>query len=180
MADFVDFLPNVWRYAMADAGLLALVTPDVSTVNKLTPIGRDPEKTPNNAYETGWIFRDVNDQRAPRAVESTGWASVLFSQSDHWSNQTRFHTSKFPILTVFIFADVTRDGSASPIAQDAEEKVRRVWREIDRLFHDASNRIHMFDALRIVSTVESSPLSIMDIPDGDGTVRGTVRYDITL
>jgi hypothetical protein len=180
MADFVDFLPNAWRYAMADAGLLALVTPNTSTVNKLTPIGKDPDATPNNAYESGWIFRDINDQRPPRSVKNTGWASVLLSQYDHWSNQVRHHTTKFPILTVFIFADVTRDGSGSPIAQDAEEKVRRVWKEIDRLFHDAANRIHAFDTLRIVSSVESSPLSILDVPDGDGAVRGTVRYDITL
>lgn len=171
MADFVDLLPNVWRYATADAGLLALVTDGT--------IGKDAD---GGAYDApqGWVFRDINDQRAPRPIEGTGKASVLFSQFDHWSNQTRFHTSKFPILTVFIFADVTRDGSGSPIAQDAEDKVRRVWREIDRLFHDAANEIHMFDTLRIVSSVESSPLSILDIPDGDGAVRGTVRYDITI
>ena len=173
MADFVDLLPNVWRYAMADAGLLALVTAGV--------IGKDADATPNNAYESGWIFRDINDQRPPRNVENTGKAAVLFSQVAHWSNQVRHHTTKFPILTVFIFADPTRDASGSnPIAQDAEDKVRRVWREIDRLFHDPANRIHAFDTLRIVSTVEGSPLSILDVPEGDGMVRGTVRYDIIL
>lgn len=178
MADFVDFMPNVWRYATASAGLLSLVTPDTTTVDPTRPIGKD---SVGDAFAVGWIFRDINDQRPPRPVENTGWVSVLFSHTAHWSNQPRHHTSKFPILTVFIFADPTRDASNSnPIKQDSEDKVRRVWKEIDKLFHDPANRIHAFDQLRIVSTVEGSPLSIMDIPGGDGMARGTVRYDIIL
>lgn len=170
MADFVDFLPNAWRYATADAGLLALVADGT--------IGADA----TGAYPApkGWIFRDINDERPPRNVEGTGKAAVLLGYWSHWSNQVRHHTTKFPILSVFIYADPTRDASGSPIAQDAESKVGKVWKEIDRLFHDAANKIHMFDTLRIVSSVESSPLGILDIPDGDGAVRGTVRYDITL
>jgi hypothetical protein len=179
MADFVDFMPNVWRYATAvGSGLMQLVTPDTTTIDPARPIGKDPA---TEAYEAGWVFRDINDQRPPRTVENTGWVSVLFSHTAHWSNQTRHHTAKFPILTVFIFSDPTRDASnLHPIKQDAEDKVRRVWKEIDKLFHDPANRIHEFDQLRIVSTVEGSPLSIMAMPEGDGMVRGTVRYDIIL
>lgn len=170
MADFVDFLPNVWRYAVADAGLMQLVTDGV--------IGKDAT---GGAYEAGWVFRDIGDQLPPRPVENTSKAAVLFSHVDHWSAQVRHHTTKFPILTVFLFADATRDPSnLNPIQQDAEHKVRVIWKEIDRLFHDSANKIHVFDQLRVVSTVEGSPLSIMDIPDGDGAVRGTVRYDIIL
>lgn len=174
MADFVDFLSNVWHYAMADAGMQALVTDGI--------IGKDPHGTlyPQTVYTTGWIFRDVGHQRPARAVESTGKAAVVFSQVNWWSQQVRHHSTKFPILTVFIFADPDRDASGHPLTSDAEDKVRRVWREIDRLFHDPGNRIHTFDDLRIVSTVEGSPLNILPVPDGDGAVRGTVRYDIIL
>ena len=187
MADFVDFLPNVWRYATADAGVQALVNDGTIGADPFPASHTAPWTTGHSAYEWhpafskyGWIFRDVNDERPPRNVESSGKAAVLFGYWSHWSQQVRHHTTKFPILSVFIYADPTRDAGGSPIAQDAESKVRKVWKEIDRLFHDAANKIHMFDTLRIVSSVESSPLSILDIPDGDGAVRGTVRYDITL
>jgi hypothetical protein len=169
MSDSNLLLPAAYRYVMAQASVQALITDGT--------IGKD---TVGGAYASGWVFSGSNDGIPPRNVEGSEQCAILFMSYSHWSSAVRHHSGQFPILTVSIFADPDRDDNDSPIAKNAESKAKRVWDVIDPLFHDPRNVVHWFDTLPVISTVQGSPLSILDIPDGDGAVRGTARYNLHL
>jgi hypothetical protein len=168
MVDFTDLLPQVYRYVTIDNAdvVTALVTANL--------LGKD------SLYPTGWVFTSDSEGKPARDIENSGKCAIVFSSYDSWSPQTRMHTSKFPRLSVHIYADVTRDAQGMPTKQDAEHKAKLVWKAISPLFHDAANRIHAFHDLPVISTIEGQAFSVFPVPNGDGAVRADVSYDLTL
>jgi len=182
MSDSNLLLPSVYWYVLSQPSVQSLITEGL--------IGKDDP----GAYSAGWIFAGSNDGIPPRSVEGSEQCAILFMSYTHWSAKVPHHSGQFPHLVVSIFADPDRDDNDSPIARNAESKAKRVWDVIDPLFHDSGNSIHWFEPspdtsliipedvprLSVISTVQSSPISFLDIPEGDGAVRGTARYNLHL
>lgn len=177
MADFTDLLKASYMHVMNSERIQDLINSGI--------IGRDVAPNPI-VYPYGWVFTSMTDDKPMRDVEGTGKCAVVLTYHDHWSPQTLWHSSKFPRLNVLIYADASRDTSGMITRRDAEDKAKLVWRAIDPLFHDSANRIRFFEDLAhpkflpIVSTVEGIAFSILEVPKGDGAVRASVSYDITL
>jgi hypothetical protein len=162
----IRLVKAAYRYLMASGVPANLVSAGL--------LGTDP------LYATGWVFSGDLTGDPFRAVEGTGKCAVVLYSFDHWAPSTQLHTARYPRLNVAIYADVSRDAQGNYTGHDAEDKAEAIYEQINPLFHDAANRVHAFDDLLVVSTLMGNPLSLMDIPDGDGAVRGLVAYDLTL
>lgn len=134
----------------------------------------------DDLYPEGWIFQDTADGSPFRDPENTGTCAIVLDSVDTWAAQNNHNTSTFPRLRITIFADPTRDPAGSPLKYDARVKARKVWEAVNPLFHDAANRVHAFDSLPIVSTLQGGGFSVQDVPNGDGQVRATCGYDLIL
>jgi hypothetical protein len=144
-------------------------------------VGADGVGTqPVGPYSDAWVFPAAEEDGRPlRAVESTGLTAVTLHVKDEWGANVH-NTMHFPVLTVLIFADCSRDPEGNPTARDAELRCKAVAKVIDKTLHDPANVNHDWPlGLRVHSCLrESMGLTIMDIPNGDGAVRGQLRYDV--
>lgn len=136
----------------------------------------------DSVYPAGWVFQRT--RRAPatyRNVEGTGKACVVLSDRTSWAGPNQHNTARFPTLLVEVFADASRDSQGNVVADDADRRCKQVWDGLDRIFHDAANVSHVWPlGLKIFSCVRWTELSIDDVPDGDGSVRGTAYYAVQL
>lgn len=158
-----------WRYLMATPVPAALISSGL--------LGSDPTGGP---YARGWVFSGFLGGDPYRAVEGSGKCAVVLYQYDTWAPATQMHTLRYPRLLLAIYADDTRDTLGNPVTHDAEARVESIYAAVNPLFHDPGNRVRFFDRLRVISTIQGQGLSVMEIPNGDGAVRGTVAYDLTL
>ena len=155
-----------WRYLRASGVPAALVAGGLLGVDQTFP--------------DGWVFSGDLTGDPYRSVEGTGKCAVVLYTYDAWSAAGAMHTLRYPRLQIAVYADDTRDQLGNPVEHDAELRCEAVHWAIHPLFHDAANRVHAFDDLRVISSVQGSALSVMAIPNGDGAVRGVAAYDITL
>lgn len=163
-----DLASSAVQRIRADAGFQQLVTVGM--------VGKD------TVYSQGWAFQRT--QRSPasyRIVEGTGKACVVLSDRTSWAGPNPHNTARFPALLVEVFADCSRNAQGAVIADDADRRCKQVWDRVDKVFHDPSNEVHVWPlGIRVISCVRWSELSIDDVPDGDGSVRGTAYYAVTL
>lgn len=133
-------------------------------------------------YPQGWVFqRTRNSPSSYRIVEGTGKCAVVLSSRGTWTAPNMHNTAKFPALQVEIFADCTRDSSAAIIAEDADRKCSQVYGVLDSLFHDVGSETISSPwplGFVVASCLRSSELTISDVPEGDGSVRGIVYYAV--
>ena len=138
----------------------------------------DAEEDP---WYSGWVFQGLSDTGEPyRQPEGSGMAAVVVSSRGGWASPNQTNTASFPLLQIFVFADCSRDENGNLSARDAESRVRRVAEVVDPLFHDAANRVHSWGTFPVVSCLRHSELSIRDVPNGDGVVRGELTYEVVL
>ncbi len=164
-----ELVPAAFRYLLGSAPMQALLTEGV--------VGRDD---PGETWEAGWVFAGDSTGEPYRDLENTGQCAVVITSYDQWSPATQMHSNEFPRLNLLIYADPGRDSMGNPLAHDAENKVKDVFGRLNSLFHDPGNRIHLFDDLYVVSTLQGGALSIGPVPNGDGLVQGRVSYDVAL
>jgi hypothetical protein len=163
-------LSRAVRRIVADPAFTALVGTD---------IGRDPKVT--DAWHGGWVFQGyADDGGLYRTVEGTGKAAVVLLGRDTWGGPNQHNTAEFPLLRIHVFADCSRNKDGSTAARDQDERCYRVWNVLRPLFHDAANHVEYWDDLRIVSSVVQQDLSLMDVPSGDGLVRGSATVAVVL
>jgi len=145
-------------------------------------VPRDPEKIigADLQWPNGWVFAGDTEGRPYRVVEGTGKVCIVLFCNGPWSSPSRNHTTEFPLLRVNIYADPDRDENSAPTKHNAEDKIDQVYKLIKPLFHDAANVVHKFDIMPIISTVGGSALTLLEIPEGDGSVVGAATYEITL
>jgi hypothetical protein len=142
-------------------------------------VGMDDVST--DPWYGGWVFQGLSDENAPyRQPEGSGMAAVVVSSRGGWASPNQTNTAHFPLLSVFIFGDCSRDANGNLSQRDAEVRVRRVADVIDPLFHDPANRTHVWGTFPIVSCLRHSELNLQDVPSGDGVVRGELTYEIVI
>lgn len=163
-----DLSSSAVQRIRASANVQALVTAGL--------IGTDA------VYPQGWIFqRTHNAPTSYRIVEGTGKACIVVSDRSSWAGPNQHNTARFPALLVEVFADCSRNTKGAVAADDADRRCKQVFNSVDPLFHDAANRDHEWPlGIRVISSLRWAELSIDDVPDGDGSVRGTAIYSVAL
>lgn len=143
-------------------------------------LGSDPMDG-HHGFENGWVFSGGDENGDPfRNVAGTGLCAVVLYSADEWAPPANFRSTQYPRLHLVVFADPTRDASGQPIARDAEDKAYTIWRALHPLFHDSANVIHQFGDLAVISTVQGGTWTMMDVPNGDGAVRGDCTYNLQI
>lgn len=143
-------------------------------------LGYDPSGGPYDWAKGGWVMGSDPAGNPYRDVESTGLCAIVFYIADEWAAPATFRSAQYPRLHLQVWADPDRDADGSPTQHNAEDKARHIWRLLHPLFHDPANVIHAFDTLRVHSTVQGGTWSIMEVPNGDGSVRGDCTYNLHL
>lgn len=134
----------------------------------------------DSTYST-WIFR----WRPYVSVEGTESAAVVLAQRGGWTAPNQHNTMEFPRLQVEIFVDPPRDGAGHPQhATAAEEGAYTIWRALDAVLHrPQGGAIEWGDhngKLRVLGSHRLGELDVVDVPEGDGMVRGLVSYGVNL
>lgn len=157
-------LPEAVKRLLADSDFQALVGPVVGT---------------DATYGGGWVFQGLTPQGGSvRAVEGTGKASVTLQDRDDWLVPVT--SAQYPLLRVFIWVDCTRDSMGAITARDADAKCRQIWEVVRKVFHDPIGEVENWGEIYLSSTLVHDNLSIMDVPNGDGSVRGTGSFEIAM
>lgn len=167
----MDLMTAAYRRLTSDAGFQALVGNDVGTDSS-----------------GSWVFQGLDDDGRPfRDVENTSTSAVVLMVQDAWASANRHNTALFPQLVVLIYSDLTRNPDKTPLRRDARARCERIFRVVDRVFHDAINQSHWWpsegatERLFIHSCLRQGGwVSITDVPLGDGVVRGSIAYEVSL
>lgn len=114
----------------------------------------------------------VEGDYLPFKVSGSGDRLVQVIYGGVWAVPS-YNTSAFPILQVNVLADVTRDDSGRPVAQDADTRAWMVYAVVDHAFHDVGRR---WDS--VISSYRHSGPALTFLPDADGAVILTSRYEI--
>lgn len=135
----------------------------------------------DSTYPQGWVFqRTRNSPSSYRIVEGSGKSCVVLSARGTWTAPNIHNTAKFPNLQVEIFADSSRDANGNITMEDADRKCYQIYSVIDKLFHDVGSRNTWPLGIAIASCLRQSDIVIDDVPEGDGSVRGTFHYAVVL
>jgi hypothetical protein len=130
-----------------------------------------------------FVFRGNEEDALPVILTSSGSSGVLLTHGGYWGAQNHHNTMKFPLLMVGMFADTTRDDNAIPTnltSQTGKDRALRMFEIINPIFHDPTNTIHRFGTIPIVSTFESQPPMVDQVPESDGLYRVLAVYELTL
>lgn len=163
-------MPGLATYA--HRYLMSSGVPDQLRVEGL--LGSDP-KFPH------WVFVQQTNNRSFREVEGTGFAAVVLSSYESWSTPSQFQQSvKFPKLNLTIYADCSRDSLGNYTKHNGADRAMEIFDRVFPLFHDAANRVHWFDELRVISTLLGSGPSVMPIPDGDESQILSASFNVQI
>jgi hypothetical protein len=137
----------------------------------------------SDATYSTWIFR----WRPYVIVEGTSSAAIVLSRRAAHAAPNTHNTMRFPRLQVEIFADELRNAAGNPTrAARAEDYCESVFDVMDKYLHRPDAKGFYWGAegddpgLRILSSWRLDELDVVDVPDGDGMVRGLVSYGVTL
>lgn len=136
----------------------------------------------SGAFSDAWVFRGVGVPNSPeRDPSGTGKATVSIGVRDRWGGANDHNTARFPVLQFVVIADMTRptDDNGLIGARDAELRCDRVASAIRAEFHDAANQHHWWtDDVFINTCLCLTDLSIRDVENMDGLVRGDIRFKL--
>lgn len=154
-------------------------TPGLLTQLQAAGLGYDPADGPDNEFASGWVFAGDPDGNPYRSVDGTGKAAVVLYSSGEWTLASQYRSTQYPRLYVAVYADHTRDpDTGAPLHHDAKNKVKAIRDLIHPLFHDPANQIHAFGPMRVHSTLQGGPWSVLPVPDKDGLLRGECAYNL--
>lgn len=169
--------------ASARQRIIDALAVDAASNNRISPwIGVDGQgNQPPGPYNDAWVFSGFNVSGDPyRNVEGTGLCCIVLLSNTHWITN-HHNTARFPMLRVLIFADCTRDGAGNVAARDGILRCNLVSKLVRTTFHDAANTQHSWpNALRVHSCVLRTDLTVVDVPKGDGVVRGDMTFEVSL
>ncbi len=199
MAEMIeDILAPIVRYLRQDPVLNELHTlvPEGAVNPVLGPpmsvLAGAGGAVPYTGSSSLWIFRGFSQTGEPYAhVEGTGSCAITLEQFSPWSPKTRGKSVEFPAIKVYYHCDVSRDGVlGAPVSYDARDKLLTLHKRVSRLLHVQNNPTGDFlnwgpkadgsGALKVVTSVEGSGLSIQPIYNGDGMVEGQATYNLEL
>lgn len=184
MSDRGQLLAAARRALIAYAPFADLIGTDVGTDTGQTSL------FPDQVYADGWVFQGISvDGRPARDPQSTGTSSVTLNCRTGWTSANDHNTARFPQLLVFIFSDLTRPTSGNGMiqARDAEQRCSRIAEVIENLFHDPANKLGFLGSVAdfppygvfIHKSVQAGQLSIVDVANSDGVVKGELRFNLT-
>jgi hypothetical protein len=145
-------------------------------------VGRDGSGgQPSGPFSDGWLFAGFdNDGNPLRRVEGTGLSAITIQSRDSWA-VNEHNTQEFPVLVVSIYTDCLRDGMGNVASRDADMRCRRIAKVVRSTFHlPAGPNGDWPGGVRVTSSLSVQDLSLMDIPDSDGAVRGVLRFHLAL
>lgn len=167
-----DVLTAARRKLLADADFDALLNVDV---------GKDPM---GQLWDDGWVFRAYGPNHAPyRDPANTGFAAITMHLRDPWTSPNLHNTLSFRLLTFEILADRSRDRDDPSLssAYDAEDRCDRVATAIKNVFNDVANADHSWpNDVYVVSCVLYNDLELVNVPNQDGLIEGTLRFALSL
>lgn len=156
----LDLVTAARRHLVADTALAALV-------------GTSP------AFQV-WVFR----WRPYVIVEGTGQAAVVLAQRAGWQSPNMHNNMEFPRLQVEVWADLERDVNGNPASRTAEDLASDVLREVSRILHHPRGDLQEWGdtngKIRVLRSTRLDEMDIVDVPNGDGLVRGTVNFGVVL
>lgn len=126
-------------------------------------------------------------------IENTGSAMVVISVVDGWGANDH-NTARFPILTVDIWADPTRNIDLSVKRKDADLKIEKVFLAMDKFLHMMNNslpggasvmwgtatELTNRQGTRITSSIRQDEPTIRPAIDDQGAMVGTIRYAVSI
>lgn len=136
-------------------------------------------------WADGWVWQ----WKTYREIEGTQAASIVVSERSGWAAPNRHNTARFPRLQVEIYVDPIRDPNQFPNGNTpptAHERAKAIWDQVDRIFHVPASQDMWWGAdppdpgVRVVASIRASEPEIVDVPDGDGAVRLTALYEVSL
>lgn len=184
MSDRGQLLAACRRTLIAYPAFADLIGTDVGTDTTMSSI------YPDQAYADGWLMQGINQDGNPaRAVQGTGTSAVTLNCRGGWGAANDHNTARFPQLLVFVWSDLTRPNNDNGMiqARDAEQRCGRVAEAIENLFHDPANHLGFIGTpadfpphgVFIHKSVQGMQLNITDVPNGDGVVKGEIRFNLT-
>jgi len=136
-----------------------------------------------------WIFANT-----PWAtIENTGTSMVVITTGNGWG-ANEHNTARFPTLVVDIWSDPTRNADNSVEQKDADDKIENVYLAIDKFFHlvnkstpsggaifwGTASEISSKTGVRIISSVRQNEPQVQDALNTEGTLMGSVRYNLEI
>lgn len=110
---------------------------------------------------------------APDRVESTGSSVIEILDAGPFAHPR--NTGSYRVLHVNILSDRSRDEDDMPVRDDADTRAWMLYDRLNGLFHDLD---HDWDEVHY--SCRSDGPTLTSIPDGDGSVMLTVRYEVCL
>lgn len=128
-----------------------------------------------------WLFQEklyVN-------VEQSQSVACVLKQQGSWTSPNMHNTARFPRLITEFYADPDRDerqNNEFPLS--AKDKILRAHVVLDRFLHFARMTEQWWPdiaapgAMRILNSSRQGELEFVEVPDGDGMMRGQVTYAV--
>lgn len=114
----------------------------------------------------------TTSDRLPFKVEGSGDRVVQVLLGPAWAT-TRTNSAQFPILHVNVWADCARDLDGRPVRDDADQRAYQLWESVDPLFHDTGRNWES-----VISSYRASGPALTIVPNSDGAVLLTARYEV--
>lgn len=168
---------------MAEITDLAKLTPSaVSYLKNYAPLLKAAKEGYMGFDDHGlWVFQgNAQTSYEPyRNPHGTGTSAIVVSNDDSWSGGSEYSTAQFPLLQVLIYSDATRGADNTILKKDQNTKAWALYSIVDNVFHDIANQHKSLFGTTILRSVRGMP-RLDTVPGVEGTVRLSVRYDMTL
>jgi len=117
-------------------------------------------------------------------IENTQNSMIVLTVFDGWGANNH-NDARFPVLTVDIWSDPTRNSDGSVRRKDADLKIEAVYKAVDRHLHQVSNSLPngdyiFWDDERIISSSRQNEPSLRPAFDDEGAMMGTINYNVTI
>lgn len=119
-------------------------------------------------------------------VEGSGQAAAVLREEGSWARPNSHNTARFPRLSVEVFADSSRNASATIVRRDAEARARAVWERFQSFLHRPYAFSEMWGAtgtdpgMRVWGSQLMSLPEVYAINDWDGGVRLACHYGLSV
>ena len=156
-------------------------------------LARDPELRSllgRSASWDTWIFdkKPVNVR-----IENTSRCLIVINEVGTWSGRNDHNTMKFPRIQVDIWADPSRNEDRSVLVFDAESKIEKIQKVLDKHLHlvnvdtevglpfiwGTEQQIISKTGKVVFSSKNLTGPDLSPVVDSEGTLMGRMTYGIT-